>query len=166
MSITTNEISADFRLCRVMCIGKEGTPGGCKSQVPHLIDILLTMFYFNADHLNILCLLTSICFQLRESDLAWCILWWKARSTAHDFKSNVQQTNLPEGLNKSNNVHLWLARLEFFSVLGSGEWRVGFPLGNKFSQLSCHHYKCRVLFNPFSPLLTLATFHWNKGIGC
>ena len=113
MSISTNEISADFRLCRVMCIGKEGTPGGCKSQVPHLIDILLTMFYFNADHLNILCLLTSICFQLGESDLAWCILWWKARSTAHDLKSHVQ-TNLPEGLNKSNNVHLWLARLECF----------------------------------------------------
>ena len=74
LSISTNEISADFRLCRVMCIGKEGTPGGRKSQVPHLIDILLTMFYFNADHLNILCLLTSICFQLGESDLAWCIL--------------------------------------------------------------------------------------------
>ena len=53
LSISTNEISADFRLCRVMCIGKEGTPGGCKSQVPHLIDILLTIFYFNADHLNI-----------------------------------------------------------------------------------------------------------------
>ena len=61
-------------LCRVMCIGKEGTPGGCKSQVPHLIDILLTMFYFNADHLNILCLLTSICFQLGEYDLACCTL--------------------------------------------------------------------------------------------
>ena len=74
LSISTNEISADFRLCRVMCIGKEGTPGGCKSQVPHLIDILLTMFYFNADHLNILCLLTSICFQLGESDLACCTL--------------------------------------------------------------------------------------------
>ena len=53
LSISTNEISADFRLCRVMCIGKEGTPGGCKSQVPHLIDILLTIFYFNTDHLNI-----------------------------------------------------------------------------------------------------------------
>ena len=55
LSISTIEISADFRSMSgdVKFIGKEGTPGGCKSQVPHLIDILLTIFYFNADHLNI-----------------------------------------------------------------------------------------------------------------
>ena len=70
LSISTIEISADFRSMSVMssALARKGTPGGCKSQVPHSIDILLTMF--NADHLNILCLLTSICFQLGESDLA------------------------------------------------------------------------------------------------
>ena len=55
LSISTIEISADFRSMSVMssALARKGTPGGCKSQVPHLIDILLTIFYFNTDHLNI-----------------------------------------------------------------------------------------------------------------